>query len=502
IFYLKKYSSKDFISSFMKEVNKKQKYFENIIQQEFPAYHYDYSFLKNNAATIRKELPKFTKYVKENPDFAKFAFDISKHKKNYDTTFHKDIPDAFVNSYLEKINKKNNTSEIRIENYYTKKLHILGTGNKPSNITSYLHPSPEVSSYNKTLGKPIYIKADTLAKYLFFIVDGHNKTFASEISQHPSPKITIPEDSLIALKEFENATYLKITEKNILFTGKNIVIDTSLIIPKGYNVTIPAGTNIDITNNANILSYSTMHITGTKNNPVKITSSDKTAKGFYLLQAEKKSTFSHVEFSNLSSLDYNGWTLPGAVCIYETEIEINNATFRNNQHCDDALNIIRSNFHVSNCYFTKTFADAFDSDFCTGLIDNCTFDNIGNDAIDFSGSKIDIRNCDIASADDKGISGGEQSTLTIENCVITNCNIGVASKDLSNVSVLKSEIRNCNYAFVALRKKPEYGGAKIMARRMKLKNNSSVHLIEEESKLILGTQIVIGKEKNVRTRFY
>jgi len=502
ISYLQKYSSEDFINSFMKSVNKDQQYYENILKEEFPEYNYDYNYLKNNAKAIRAELPKFIKYVNNNPDFAKFAFDVVGHKNNYSQGFHREIPELYVNAYLEKENKKDNTSQIKIENYYTRKIHILGTGNKETKITNYQYPSPTLESFNKIFGKPSYIKSDTLAKYLFFVVEGEQETFTSVIQQYPSPKGTIPEDSLIALHEFENAKYLNIKGKNIVFTGKNIVIDTSLIIPAGYDVTIPAGTHIDIINNANILSYSTMHINGTKNSRVIISSSDKTAKGFYLLQAPQKSNYNYVDFSYLGSLDYSGWTLPGSVCVYESEIDMDNVSFSNNQNCDDALNTIRSKVKVSNCSFSHTFADAFDSDFCTGNVDNCTFDKVGNDAIDFSGSEISIKNSHIMSANDKGISGGEESTLNVENTIIEHCNIGIASKDLSNVCVVKSQINNCAYAFVALRKKPEYGGAEIMARRMQLKNNTTVHLIEEQSRLVLGTQIVIGQEQNVAERFY
>ena len=48
--------------------------------------------------------------------------------------------------------------------------------------------------------------------------------------------------------------------------------------------------------------------------------------------------------------------------------------------------------------FNEIYSDAFDSDFCTGLVYKTIFTNIKNDAIDFSGSKILLENCEVHNA--------------------------------------------------------------------------------------------------------
>ena len=101
----------------------------------------------------------------------------------------------------------------------------------------------------------------------------------------------------------------------------------------------------------------------------------------------------HVVFKNLNTLDYKGWTLTGAVNFYESDVNITNTLFYRNQ-CEDALNIIRSEFILDNSSFEYIYGDAFDSDFSNGSLLNTEFKNIGNDAIDFSGSTIHIENVD------------------------------------------------------------------------------------------------------------
>jgi len=203
----------------------------------------------------------------------------------------------------------------------------------------------------------------------------------------------------------------------------------------------------------------------------------------------------------LNTLNYKGWILTGGVTLYESDVNINNCEFINNK-CEDALNIVRSDFYVSDCKFENIYSDAFDSDFCTGKLQNTNFNNIGNDAIDFSGSKISITNCNIHNANDKGISGGEISDLAINKCIISDSNIGIAAKDLTNLTVKDCNINNCKYGFVAFQKKPEYGPGKIIAEKTELNGIINPYLIEKKSVLILNHKKIEGFDKKTAKKFY
>jgi hypothetical protein len=156
------------------------------------------------------------------------------------------------------------------------------------------------------------------------------------------------------------------------------------------------------------------------------------------------------------------------------------------------LNIIRSNFNVTNCAFDHVFGDAFDSDFCTGTLSGTTFNKIGNDGIDFSGSVVNITGCDFIEIGDKAVSGGEQSTLTVSNMNVLGAEIGVASKDLSLVSVTDSKINNCKFGYVSYTKKPEYGGAHVSITNVKVDGVETEYDIELQSRLTLDGKEIKG----------
>ena len=133
---------------------------------------------------------------------------------------------------------------------------------------------------------------------------------------------------------------------------------------------------------------------------------------------------------------------------------------------------------------------------------NTLFTNIGNDAIDFSGSQIGIKNTRIEDVEDKGISGGEDSFLRVENTMITNANIGMASKDLSVVEVINSEIKDCNYGLVLLQKKPEYGPATLILKNTKIIRPKTEMLIEVGSKVEIDGKVIEGDLKKLAEQFY
>ena len=197
-------------------------------------------------------------------------------------------------------------------------------------------------------------------------------------------------------------------------------------------------------------------------------------------------------FSQFDTWNYKNWVLTGAVTFYESEVDINACIITENS-CEDALNIIRSTFDISNLTVSNTFADGFDADFCKGKIEKSRFLNTGNDGMDFSGSDLVIRDCSVERAGDKGISVGEESKVDAIGLDIKNAVLGVAAKDLSFFYIKDLKLTDCEQGFAAFRKKPEYGGGFIYAKEYTVENVTTLHVIEQGSKLELDGTVVNSK---------
>ena len=493
LFYLNKYSQEDFINKTYNSYKDEIELYTELINEEF-VYNYDTTFLLNNASLIQKELnekrEKLLNIREPNMSIA------NKSKYDFDLKASPEIPPYYVSAYIQK--DLGNEIQVKVVNDYAADIKIIGyldEFNISHNIKGRVVKS--INSDNNKLDFQISKNVKTL----IYKTKVMTETFTVPIYRWRYPEKQSPRMGLLAKSNTVTIKPFLKDDKVIIPRGKH-TFNTPVIIPRGYTLEIMAGATIDLKNKAFLLSFSPVKLNGTKGEEIVIQSSDGTSMGFIVLQSNEKSTLTDVVFSQLNVLNYKGWSLTGAVTFYESDVEMQNVTVRDNR-CEDALNIIRSEFTMKNCDFDNIYGDAFDSDFSSGTIEFTNFRDIGNDAIDFSGSEININNCKIQKTGDKGISGGEKSHLTVNNVSITNSNIGIASKDNSIVEIEKVKINSSQYGLVVFNKKSEYNAsAQMLANNVELIDVMVPILIEQGSVYVEDGVTIVGTEKDLADLFY
>ena len=167
-----------------------------------------------------------------------------------------------------------------------------------------------------------------------------------------------------------------------------------------------------------------------------------------------------------------------------------------NSNAEDAINLVQSNFLISELYIKNSKSDGIDVDFGMGKILKSNFNDIYGDAIDLSGSEVFIDKIKISNIGDKAISVGENTDLKISNSNISNSRIGIASKDSSNVVGSKINVSNCGlYDFAVYKKKNYFSGASL-----KVQSNSTCNksLAQMGSKLFINNKQIIEKKFNTK----
>lgn len=487
IYYLRKYSSNEYVNTFLENNNKKIRYKESLINKEYKFYKYESDFLSKNSKIIREELPVYLDYSQNN--CIKHLDSIINENRAYNSFSNVNSAIFFVNAYIESETK--DSIYVRIFNYFPQDVYLYTKNNNKIHVKPFSNGIPKYYDL-------VFQKRVTTFK---FSVGNNKEKITKKINQWPYPNKFIPRIELEKSFDINKNDYFEVKGSEVRLKKSITTISKSVVIPTGYKLVLSKGQKIDLIKKSVFISYSPVEIIGTKEEPVIIKSSDNTANGFTILQAGDKSILNYAIFDGLNTLDYKGWTLTGAVNFYESDVDITNCSFLNNVS-EDGLNIIRSEFIVRDSKFENTFSDAFDSDFSNGKVIDCIFNNLHNDAIDFSGSNVEVVGCKISNAKDKAVSGGEKSKMTIKNLEIIDCNIGIASKDKSKLEVENVSISNCNYGFVLLQKKPEFGDAKINAKNIKLNNNKTPYLIEKGSEFILEGKEIKGTEKKLAKQFY
>jgi hypothetical protein len=186
-----------------------------------------------------------------------------------------------------------------------------------------------------------------------------------------------------------------------------------------------------------------------------------------------------------TGIERDGWMLTGGITFYESPVWIQYSSIGHN-FGEDALNLVRSRFTLNQVEFLYTYSDAFDGDFVDGLVKNCSFHNITGDGLDLNGSEVRVNNSTFTQIEDKAISAGENSHITINNSKFTDINIGVASKDLSRVSLGSSTIDTAREVALAVYiKKQQYGPASITASDVEILNTDKVGLCQMGSSLLI-----------------
>lgn len=282
--------------------------------------------------------------------------------------------------------------------------------------------------------------------------------------------------------------------------GKHI-IDKTLTISEGMRLEVAAGAQIDLINDASIISKSPIYAIGTADMEINFYSSDHTGGGIFVTNASMVSTIAYCTFESLSFPNSPLWNLSGGVNFHESEVNLSHVTFKNNRS-EDALNIIRSVFTLSDSTFENTKSDAFDGDFVTGKILRSTFINSGNDGIDISGSDLYLEDIVVNNPSDKAVSAGENSSITGKNIRVIGGEIGIVSKDLSRISLDNLSITDTRLGLSAFQKKSEYGTASITIQDLSLIQVEQHHLIEIDSQLLIDGQAVTTVSNSVIDQMY
>lgn len=430
---------------------------EALIQKEVPGYQYDVEFLPQNAKKIRAAMQP--------------------------------LPNASVKAYYEGV--RDGKHLYRLLNFHSLPLKMVGVGKSSKKISPFLDP-PLLPAFTRgQAANQDFASSAEAGGSIFFRLPGMDTLFSAEVIPFGYPEAITPEQELFSGLEISSNDLYTVEDSIVRIRQGKHQVRKHILIPPGYRLEIEAGTELDLLNNSYLISKSDVTFRGTEDDPVIIHSSDKTGS-IAVLQAPGKSWLGYTIFSNLNNLDYKGWMLSGAVTFYESQVELERCSFTTN-HCEDALNIVRSHFKMLQCTIENTFADGLDSDFCSGFIQNSTFIKTGNDAIDFSGSTVTIKSVTIDQPGDKGISVGEESNITVEWASISGANLGLASKDLSRVTVESIELKNVKQGFAAYQKKPEYGPATIKVNNYSEEEVETLYILQKDSKLNLKGREIVGK---------
>ena len=473
---LKKYGNVLFLQSILDRYDKDIDKNIKILKSEWPGYEFDYNSIYRNINFIRS--------IIKPGKFINSQLLISKNNLNLSLGNMQILP--LTNLHL----KFPDNSKIILKD------NFILDGKKQNQILK--HEKIQIKSTNF---RNIHYYKDDLR--LGFQIIGIDSIIYEDLTKINFKKETIFTDSADQGFNFKDLDFIsEIPETNeIIFKNGSHTIDKDIFIPENKLMIIPKGTELDFINNSYIYSHSPFLVNGDIDSPIKLFSSDSSGGGILLDRVLGVSYFEHVSINNFGERQNKQRSLTGVITANESPIELKNCSFNINK-AEDALNIIKSNFKLENCTFMKNQNDAIDLDFSNGSIIDSYFFKSGNDAIDCSGSEILLKDIVINYALDKAISAGELTKLKGTNLKINNSNIGLVSKDHSDVIINQVSISKTDVAIAIFQKKNQFGPAKMKISNGVINNCKKEFLIEKRSTLIFNNDKKKPNSNNLRNILY
>ena len=272
----------------------------------------------------------------------------------------------------------------------------------------------------------------------------------------------------------------------------NVVGD--LVLPVGVRLIISnaAPTTLLFEEDSILFASEPLIFLGTEHAPVILAPQVDSWSGVFVLEAEENSIWDRVQISGALSFQRSGWISTGAVTFYKSPVHLRNCQFVDID-AEDALNIVGTQFEITSCGFANLRSDGFDGDFVSGRVIDSSFQSIGGDGLDFSGSDVEITGVSVIEIGDKGISAGESSSVRVNGFTAESVGIGIASKDSSVVGGSQITIQSARLsALAAYQKKSEYGPGNMTLDGVSVVDSSRVTLVQTDSWIRMNDRHVTG----------
>ena len=276
-------------------------------------------------------------------------------------------------------------------------------------------------------------------------------------------------------------------------------VEGDLVVPDGYPLHAGPGVRLRFAPGAALISGEALVFEVSEAELVVLGPWGEDWSGVCVLQAPGKSVWRHVRVSDTVIIERGGWMMTGGVTFYRSPVDLVDCRFENALG-EDALNVFGTELAMERVVLDTVASDAFDGDFVTGTIRDCTVANSVEDGIDVSGSDVDVVGCRFVDIGDKAISAGENSVVRARDCVVESASIGVASKDFSRVDLRGVEVRKARYYGLAVYvKKPEFGPSSIIGQDLVLGEvGLGPHIVQEGCELVLDGETFPGEPLDVK----
>ena len=247
-------------------------------------------------------------------------------------------------------------------------------------------------------------------------------------------------------------------------------LDRHLVLPRGYNLSIQSGTDLQLGAGVVILVRGGLSIRGSADDPVTVRPIDPDhsfGSVAVVGDGSQRTEVSHLELSGGSDAWLEGARFAGGLSIhYQSMVSVSHTAIQDN-YGDDGLSVKYARGVVTDSTFTGNMGDQVDLEYFDGIVRDSRLEGAqtgdpNGDGIDLRGSRVVVINNEIRGAADKAASVGEQSQALFVQNRFGDSTLAVAVKDLSTAYLFNNRFDENRRDVSAYLKKPFFGGGRVV----------------------------------------
>lgn len=452
-YYLRRYSDKEFLSSFLLDIERELLNRQQFLRKEYTDYAFDPAVIYKKAQQIQQQITP--------------------------------IPDISVQAKIEK--RSGSRIEVKVANFHSLPVRVVGFGSA-AQLTDTVAQAALLACHYAGL-PPVYAtySAARSATHLYYKVAGDEALQRTELSLWNAPEMGVPAQYVFEQAQIRTNPLYDVRGSLILFKAGKYNVNASIIIPAGFEVNIPAGTELNFRNSAKFISQSPVHTFGTPAQPVIFDS----PKGILLLNTGIPSEWQHTLVRKAQNLDYDEWWLPGAMTVYNAPLYLEQCTFAECK-APEALSVYHTKVHTSGLQLHHNRERGLVLRQAEGMLDQIHALDNPIAGIDIRQSKAKIHNTTLTQCRDNGLMVGENADVEVGVLRVSETDIGIISRDRSKLRIEQAILSDCQRGFAAYQKLPEYGGSQIVVKDFEAQGVTVLHRIELGSLLNLKGKEIKG----------
>ena len=262
-----------------------------------------------------------------------------------------------------------------------------------------------------------------------------------------------------------------VVEPRVLQLGPGVVeVSKTRVFSADELVEVAKGTQFRLGRNASLIFLGRVRMMGTHAEPVVIEPQGREAWGGIALQGKDTagSELTHVSIRGGTAASWRMVSYPATVSIHDTrDITLRGCVLESNGAELDMLHAAYvKDLRVFDTTVRKAAADGLDLEFTTAKLRGVEVTTVGDDALDFMGSTVQLQATMLMDGRGNGLSAGEGSHVRATHLFVGGFDVGVLAKNASEVRLAETLLyRNRS-------------GARIYRKESRFAGDSEVHADE------------------------